>query len=215
MPNQDFYALLGVTAEASAGAIKSAYRRLAMRLHPDAGDEPDAARFREVHDAYTVLSDAARRHTYDVEIGRKVRVPTMAEEFASGRPIGILDDFESVAASPGEILHQVAQNFFGFHQKSGAPRRRLSLEIVLSPEEALSGGRLPLEVPCYEPCLRCDGVRWMWGLCPLCHGFGLVKTARQIALDIAPGIKNGSVFELPLDSVGISNLALLVTLLVA
>ncbi|HEY2105953.1 MAG TPA: DnaJ domain-containing protein [Candidatus Binataceae bacterium] len=216
MPKRDLYSILGVPVDAGAETIKNAYRRLAMRLHPDAGREPDPARFRDVHQAYTVLSDAARRRAHDVEIGRVSRTSAPIEEIrAGGGPIGIPDDFETVAPSLGEILDHIAQNFFGFHQKSGGLHRRLGLEIVLSREEALTGGRLPFEVPCYERCPRFHAGAWMWGLCPLCHGYGLVEGGRQVAIDIAPGIRNGSRYEVALDRAGISNLTLDVTVLVA
>src|SRR5260370_12455000 len=122
MPKRDLYSILGVPVEADAETIKNAYRRLAIRVHPDAGNEPDPARFREAHEAYLILSDAARRRSYDIEVGR----------------------------GP-------AQNFFGFHNKSSGPHRRLNLEIVLSREGALTGGRLPFEVPYYAPCRPCYG----------------------------------------------------------
>lgn len=215
MPKRDLYSILGVPVDAGAETIKNAYRRLAMQVHPDAGREPDPARFRDVHDAYVALSDAARRRFHDIEIGRVARSASPIEEIKAGGPIGIIDDFESVAPSLGEILDHIGQNFFGFHQKSGGPLRRLELEIVLSPHEAHRGGRLPFEVPCYEPCPSCHGRAWMWGLCPLCHGYRLVESARQVALDIPPGIRNGSRYDVALDSAGISNLRLEVTVLVA
>jgi DnaJ-class molecular chaperone len=54
----------------------------------------------------------------------------------------------------------------------------------------------------------------MWGLCPECHGYGLVETARQVMLDIPTGIRHGSRHELALDSVGMNNLTLMVTVLI-
>jgi molecular chaperone DnaJ len=215
MPKRDFHSILGVPAGASAQAIKAAYRRLAIELHPDTGREPDPARFSEVHDAYVALSDAARRRSGYIQIDRVSRSSTPTEEIRAGGPLRILDDFESMAPSLGEILDHIAQNFFGFHQESGGPHRRLALEIVLSPREAAAGGRLPFEVPCYEPCPHCRGDFWMWGLCPLCHGYGMVEGGRQVTLDIPPGIRSGSTYEIGLDSAGISNLTLVVTVLVA
>ena len=215
MPKRDLYSILGVPVDAGAETIKNAYRRLAMQIHPDAGREPDPARFRDVHDAYVVLSDAARRRSHGVETGRVTRTSAPIEEIRAGGPFRIPDDFETMAPSLGEVLDHIAQNFFTFHQKSGGPHHRLALEIVLSREEAVTGGRLPFEVPCYEPCPRCHGGAWMWGLCPLCHGYGLVETGRQVALDIPPGIRNGSRYEVALDSAGISNLTLDVTVLIA
>jgi molecular chaperone DnaJ len=211
MAKRDFYAILGVPFDASSQAIKDAYRRRAIQMHPDSS-RLDPARFREVRDAYEVLSDAARRRSYDVEIGRIARRSAPIEEISAGA-IRIIDDFQTMTPSLGEVLDHIAQNFFGFHQKSGGPRRRL--EIVLNRDEASTGGRLPFEVPCYEPCPRCEGRAWMWGLCPACHGFGLVETERQVTLELPAGIRSGSRHEVALDNVGIGNLVLDVTILVA
>jgi DnaJ-class molecular chaperone len=77
------------------------------------------------------------------------------------------------------------------------------------------GGRLPIKVPCYESCPRCAGGARMWGVCPQCHGYGLAERSRQVTLDIPAGIGNGSRYAVALDRVGISNLVLDVTVLVA
>ncbi|SRR5579871_1310772 len=216
---RDLYAILGVSIEADAETIKRAYRRLAMRMHPDTGSEPDPARFREVHDAYVALSEQARRRVGEtplghVETGRVARRAGPIEEIRAGGPIRVMEDFDTMAPSMGEILDHIAQNFFGFHQKSGGPQRRLELEIVLSPAEAAAGGRLPLQVPCYETCRHCEGRIWMWGVCPQCHGYGMVETSRVVELELAPGIRSGARLELPLRAAGIGNLLLEVTVLV-
>jgi DnaJ-class molecular chaperone len=70
MPKRIHYSILGVAAGVNVQAIKNAYRRLVLKVHPDAGNKPDPARFREVHEAYLFLSDAARRRAYGVEIGQ-------------------------------------------------------------------------------------------------------------------------------------------------
>ncbi len=215
MPKRDLYSILGVPVEAGPEAIKTAYRRLAMQVHPDAGREPDPARFREVHDAYLVLSDAARRRCYDVEAGRVARTSVPIEQIRAGGPIGIPDDFETIGPSMGEFLDHIGQNFFGFHDKSGGVHRHMGVELVLSRKEARNGGRLPFEVPCYGSCPRCHGGAWMWGLCPLCHGYGLAQASHRVVLDIPGGIRNGSQFEIALEEAGIHNLTLVVTVLVA
>jgi molecular chaperone DnaJ len=215
MLKRDLHAILGVPVGADLETIKNAYRRLAMQVHPDAGRDPDPARFREVHEAYAELSAAARRRSTDIDLGRVTRAHAPVEEIKAGAPVRLVEDFESMAPSVGEILDHIAQNFFGFHQKSRGPRRRLEVEVVLSREEAQRGGRLPFEVPCYEPCTACRGGAWIWGLCPQCHGYGLMETARQVVLDIPPGIGSGSRYQMMLDHIGISNLILEVTVLVA
>src|SRR5260370_11339077 len=121
MPKRDLYSILGVPVEADAETIKNAYRRLAIRVHPDAGNEPDPARFREAHEAYLILSDAARRRSYDIEVGRARPRRISLEEISPRRPISVHDDFQSEAPAIREMLDHIAQNFFLFHNKSGAP----------------------------------------------------------------------------------------------
>jgi DnaJ-class molecular chaperone len=117
--------------------------------------------------------------------------------------------------SIGEFLDHVAQNFFGFHRKSHGPYRRLGVEIVLSPGEARFGCRVPLEVPNFEPCPRCGGLGSEWGLCSLCHGYGLVEGTARVVMDIPPGVRSGEHYAMSLASVGIGNLLLDVIILTA
>lgn len=206
---------LGGTGVSQSGVICWIEHKLGLRRYWErVGGEPDPARFREVHEAYLTLTDAARRRSYDVDVGRaSSQTPGPLEE-SPVAPTTILDDFESVTPPLGEMLDHVAQNFFGFRQKSGGPHRRLVLEIVLSREEAMAGGMLPFEVPSYEPCPRCRGGTLMLGLCPLCHGYGLLEGGRKITLGIPSGIRSGSRYQVALDSAG-GNLTLDVTVLIA
>lgn len=215
MPKSNLCSILGVPAGANVQTIKNAYRRLALKVHPDTGDEPDPERFREVHEAYLILSDAAHRASHDIVIGQAPGTRMPMEEISARQVISVPDDFETVTPSIGEVLDHIAQNFFGFHRKSGGPYRRLGLEVVLSREEAAMGGRLQIEVPCYQPCPRCDGGAWMWGVCPLCHGYGMAESSGPVTLDFPAGLRNGSRYEIALDRVGISNLILDLTVLVA
>jgi DnaJ-class molecular chaperone len=127
----------------------------------------------------------------------------------------IFDDFASVEPSVGELLDHIAQNFLGFHRKSGGPRRRLGVEVVLTPNEARTGVVLPIDVPRYDPCPRCGGADPWWGLCLLCNGYGVVEGSARIALRIPPWVRSGERFEVPLDDVGIGNLVLDVSVFVA
>ena len=112
MPKKNHYSILGVPADANLQTIKNAYRRLALKVHPDAGNQPDPARFREVHEAYLVLGDAARRRSYDGEIGLAPRTLTPGEEMSAGRPVSVPGNFRFVALSIGEMLDHIAHNFF-------------------------------------------------------------------------------------------------------
>lgn len=143
MAISDLYKVLGVGREVDAKAIKRAYRRLALALHPDTGAEPSAERFREVREAYEVLSDPARRRLYDRRMARErigpARSRADAPPIRSHDPLG---EWFSRAASLDRLFDQLRSEFFG-----SAPARRLRMEIVLSPLEARTGGRLPIDHP--------------------------------------------------------------------
>jgi molecular chaperone DnaJ len=82
----DFYAVLGVDRTSGIDEIRSAYRKLALTLHPDRnpGDKAKELRFKEVSQAYTILSDDGRRARYDLERSQPSRVPVYAPPFRSG-----------------------------------------------------------------------------------------------------------------------------------
>ena len=157
---KDPYAILGVGRGAPLSEIKRAYRKLAFSLHPDVGDNPDETRFREAHEAYQALIQMEQRRSRRIKV---VRAPDRSghtgamhveprgrpEPIRRRPPVNVIDDFATVSPSVGEILDHIAQNFFGFHQKSHGSRRCLGVEIVLDRTEAFFGVSMPIEVPVY------------------------------------------------------------------
>ena len=223
---KDPYAILGVRRGAPLSEIKRAYRKLAFSAHPDVGDNPDAQRFREVREAYEILNEMEQRRPSRIKV---VRAPDRSgyagtthveprrrpEPIRRRRPVNVIDDFGIVSPSVGEILDHIAQNFFGFHQKSHGSRRRLGVEIVLDTREAFFGVTVPIEVPVYVRCGRCGGSGGEWSVCPLCHGYGMMEIARGVRLEIPPGARSGDRYQIDLRSAGIENLLLDVTIVVA
>jgi molecular chaperone DnaJ len=223
---KDPYAVLVVGRGALLPEIKRAYRKLAFSLHPDVGDNLDDTRFRETREAYQALIRMEQRRTSRIKV---VRAPdrlghagTMHVEPRGGPepmrrrlPVNVIDDFATVRPSVGEILDHIAQNFFGFHQKSGGSRRYLGVEVVLDRTEAFFGVSLPLEIPAYARCDRCGGSGGDWGVCASCHGYGMAETNRTVALDIASDARTGEHYRIDLRGAGIENLVLDVTIVVA
>ena len=223
---KDPYAILGVRPGAPLSEIKRAYRKLAFSAHPDVGDNPDAQRFREVHEAYEILNEMEQRRPSRIRV---VRAPDRSgyagtthveprrrpEPIRRRRPVNVIDDFGTVSPSVGEILDHIAQNFFGFHQKSHGSRRRLGVEIVLDTREAFFGVTVPIEMPVYVRCGRCGSSGGEWSVCPLCHGYGMMEIARGVRLEIPPGARSGDRYQIDLRSAGIENLLLDVTIVVA
>lgn len=171
MSQRDYYEVLGVSREASEDDIKKAYRRLAMKLHPDRnpGDAQAADRFKEAGEAYEVLSDPQKRQVYDRfgHDGLK----------RGGAGAGGQGDF---GAGFSDIFGDMFSDIFGGGGRRG-PRRgadlRYDLEITL--EEAYHGTQRTITIPRFEKCTPCEGTGNASGgkppTCPTCHGSGQVR----------------------------------------
>jgi len=166
----DYYAVLGVPRDADAKAIKNAFRQLARRYHPDTSTEPDAEqRFKEIAEAYAVLSDPARRASYDAQ-GSAGLAGATAEDLWGG--IDFADVFGSGAPAFGNLFERL----FG-PAAAGPPRGEdVRLDLVISLEEVLAGGDHAVTIRRPGPCPRCAGSGSGPGTaprrCPGCGGTG-------------------------------------------
>jgi molecular chaperone DnaJ len=166
-PLRDHYEVLGVPRDADARTIKNAFRALARRYHPDTSTEPDAEqRFREVAEAYGVLSDPARRASYDAG----GPAGATAGDLWSG--IDLADIFGSGAATFGGLFERL----FGPPQAGPPSGQDLHADLVLSLEEVLAGGKHPVTIRRPGPCPQCAGSGSRPGTvplpCPDCGGTG-------------------------------------------
>lgn len=163
---RDYYEILGVAREASGDDLKKAYRKLARQCHPDANpDDPEAeAKFKELGEAYAVLSDPDRRSNYD--------------RFGSAGPGGAgFDPFDIFASFFGG-------DPFGFNRRSGPQRGRdlvVALEITL--EEVVSGVTKEFPVRSLRSCKSCEGSGSAPGTtpstCERCGGSGAVRSMQR------------------------------------
>jgi molecular chaperone DnaJ len=182
---KDYYAALGVPKDASASDIKKAYRKLATSLHPDKnpGDTAAEERFKEVSEAYDVLSDESKRREYD-----EARTLFASGGFRSGGSAGPgmpFDLGDLFGRAGGGGLGDVFGGLFGGGRAAGrAPRRGADVEtdVTLSFRDALRGATVPVRLTTRGPCATCRGTGAAPGTtpkeCTTCHGAG-VTTRNQ------------------------------------
>jgi molecular chaperone DnaJ len=175
MAKEDYYKLLGVERNASDAEIKKSYRSLAMKFHPDRNkDNPEEAevKFKQIKEAYEVLSDAKKRSAYD-QFGHAGIDGSMGGRGGSG----------FTAESFSDVFGDVFGDIFGGGggRQRGGPQRgsdiRYNLELTL--EEAVAGTESKLRVPVLVACKECDSTGAKKGsspiICSTCHGHGQVR----------------------------------------
>ena len=176
---EDYYKLLEVKSNATDAEIKSAYRKLAMKHHPDRnpGSKDAEERFRRVNSAYEALSDPKKRRLYD-QYGEAGVNAGAAGGFGGGQDFGHGVDVN-------EVFGDLFENFFG--GGGGAGRRRaqgadLKYETEISLEDAFNGVQLPLKFMRAEPCATCRGSGAKPGTgakrCGTCRGSGRVQLSQ-------------------------------------
>lgn len=224
---KDYYRILGVSRNATQDEIKSAFRKLALKYHPDRnpGDKDAEAKFKEINEAYEVLSNPEKRKLYDTYGEDGLR-----EGFSSGGFEGF-SDF-------GDIFGDVFESFFG---EFGSTRRRksrgedLKYELEITLEDAFKGAKVDFEYNRMDLCDECGGkgtkdsssikrcptcggrgrVQYSQGFfsftqtcpschgegkiitkpCPKCDGKGLADVKNKISLKIPQGVDNGTVLR--------------------
>ena len=220
MYRKDYYVILGVPRGESAAGIHAAYRDLAKQHHPDIAGPSGAGRFREITEAYKILSDPAQRRQHDYDLAESERFPSAGVLRRPAEPIGaqapsFFDRPESILPSFDELFDRYFRNFTGIGVPKAERVEGLNLEVVLTPEEASAGGVLPVTLPVFQECPVCRGTGENWPFpCFACHAEGFVEQRETFRLRIPPGIRHATIFELPLRGLGIHNFYLRVHILV-
>jgi molecular chaperone DnaJ len=174
MSQRDYYEILGVTRNASEAEIKKAYRRLAMKYHPDRnpGDKAAEEQFKEAQQAYEILTDAQKRAAYD-QFGHTGVDPSMGAGGFYGA---------GGASSFSDIFSDVFGDIFGGTRRGASQVRRgadLRYRLALTLAQAVSGTTVQIRVPVLDNCEACGGGGAKAGTtaqtCDTCGGHGQVR----------------------------------------
>lgn len=210
MKFQDYYERLGVPRAADEKAIKKAYRKLALKWHPDRHAEADRekaeAEFKHISEAYEVLSDPENRKKYD-RFGENWK---QGEEFQPppGQQTMTPEEFQAAFGGSGGFS-DFFQEMFGGHFRqtvggAGQAHARyryrgadVRAELHLTVADALAGGKRTFEFPARTSCPRCGGTGAVGRhVCPVCAGVGQVHQRKTIDLKIPDGVRDGLTLRL-------------------
>lgn len=180
MDKKDYYEVLGVSKSASQDEIKSAFRKLAKKYHPDVSKEPDAeAKFKEVQEAYAVLSDEEKRKQYD-QFGHA------AFQGGAGGAGGGFGGFDFSGFSYDDIFDNIFGGFGGFGGSSKRGSNRATkgndslVKMTLTFEEAIYGTKKEIELEVTETCDECRGKGGFdETTCEHCHGSGTITSEQH------------------------------------
>ena len=213
MEYKDYYKTLGVDRKASEKEIKSAYRKLARKYHPDVNPADKSAedRFKEINEAHAVLTDPEKRKKYDTlgpdwekrfqQRGAGGRTYTRSTS-GPGAPAGDFSDFfetlfgqRGAGTSGGGFDFDLGSIFGRGRTRKEAAQRGADVEqpVEISLREAFTGAERGFTVQTTQQCPTCKGTGLQDDqLCPTCRGVGAVPRTKRLDVKIPPGVKEGS-----------------------
>lgn len=211
MEYKDYYKILGVGKNATADDLKKAFRKLARKYHPDVnpGDKQAEARFKEINEAYEVLSDPTKREKYDTlgpnwqeQFGfsgapRPTRRPAGARTggvpFDIDDPTGFSDFFEVLFGRRGASTGTAGRRTSTTQDLFRQPGENIEQPVEITLQEAFAGTTKTFVVQAPETCPTCGGTGQVGGrTCPTCGGTGMTSRTKRLEVRIPAGVDNGS-----------------------
>lgn len=202
MGEKDYYEFLGVERTATAETLRAAYRRLAKESHPDLSGSDATRRFREITEAYGVLSDPEMRRAYDEELERSRRCaplraprhPAVAPAWPGRHPVEpVTAHAKTPSRKPLPLVDEIVESLFS---DPGAvplaathPRHAPHVEVILSRAEARRGGILAARLALPRPCPQCRGTGLAGSfVCRRCRGACVVAEEHRVNIEIPAGV---------------------------
>ena len=216
MDYKDYYKILGVDKKSEEKAIKDAYRKLARKFHPDLnpGNKRAEEKFKEINEAYEVLSDAGKRSKYDQLGSDWNNWQQYAGQQPGGRPQysagnqgdygGFSFDEDMFGGEDAGGFSDFFRTFFGGNFGNAAGRQQqgrtrsgdanVEANIELDLREALLGGEKTFQLTANDDCESCGGQGRLSrnAVCPSCGGAGRTAKAKRLTVKIPAGVKDGS-----------------------
>jgi len=183
--SDDFYALLGIEGDAGAAELRRAWRRLALRWHPDRAGPGATATFQRISAAYAVLSDPVTRAAYDRRRGAAVRRSAPRSGAAVGVPAA------ATRRAPGVMLVRLTGSLeallaCGIARRAGGD----VIELFLNPQEAAQGGMVTISMRVQIRCRECEGLGA--ASCVRCGARRTVDELFSAWLAVRPGLADGT-----------------------
>jgi molecular chaperone DnaJ len=226
---KDYYLVLGISCDATGDQIKSAYRRKAKRWHPDRSGEGSDA-FLAIQEAYEVLGDPGRRQAYDDELAREKRWVERRSREVEPEPlrrrrcpvdplVPTQRSSRAREAFSDPSFPSFIEEFFRrpwrdldapIRPEAGRGIEEIHLEVSLTREQALHGGRIRVWLPVQSPCPACRG-RGAAGFfeCARCFGSGTVVDDTPVDVAFPGGLVDGSVGRALVGRPGMADLSLI------
>jgi molecular chaperone DnaJ len=225
MVRKNYYFILGVPRTESASGLRQAFRMLVKRYHPERVGPRGLRFFADILEAYRVLADPLRRHSYDQGLlhaeGSVLPSPNLPFLPPDASPMlpQVVTPLRHTVAAPTAFAAALARIARQWTRDSALMERRwegIDVHVLLSPEEAARGGMLFLAVPSCRPCRDCGG-SGQEGLfpCAACQGEGLLDESETVRIAIPPQVGDGMRLEAPLRGLGVHGFYLRVHIRVA
>lgn len=213
MPGKDYYKILGVERTALDKDIKAAFRRAARRYHPDVnpGNKDAEAKFKEVNEAYEVLSDPEKRRKYDkygdqweyadqfAQTGGPTRGPAPQSPLWETREQAGPEGFHFGGGGLDNLFEDLLRGrgtgtSGAFRTRTQArPGHDIESKVQVSLEEAYHGTIRTISLQTSEPCSNCGGTGVVGNRrCPVCNGAGVTTSIKRLEVRIPPGVGVGS-----------------------